>query len=483
VDRDSVIEQAGDSDLLQHVEYVWADAVAAGLVPREGRAVEQDHPQSRLRSERPERRGRAGRTSADDRQIPDRPSLLVQEGRIAVTRRGHYPRSMTKSPGGGLVVVGGGPAGLAAATAYREGNGPGPVRLISADTHPPYNRPPLTKDFLQGESGEDELPLQPASFYADQDIELMLMERVEDLRPRLRTVTLASGRAIEYGRCVLATGSEPAVLPVPGGDDSAVVRLRFLHQARSLLKTVESASSAVVVGSGFIGCEAAASLAVRGLTVTMVSAEELPQLSRLGRNAAGQIAGWLREAGVTLIGNADVASIGGGARVTLADGGRHEADLVLTAVGIKPQSQLAVSAGLAVEQDRVVVDEHMRTSSADVFAAGDVAFALNGAVGRHLAVEHWGEAEAMGQAAGDCAAGGSTSWAQAPGFWSEIGEHTLKYSAWGDGYDEARYVDHGQGGFTVWYGTDGVTVGVLTHEADDDYDRGMTMVEQASPLP
>jgi 3-phenylpropionate/trans-cinnamate dioxygenase ferredoxin reductase component len=390
---------------------------------------------------------------------------------------------MTTTPDGGLVVVGGGPAGLAAASAYREGNGPGPVHLISADVDPPYNRPPLTKDFLRGESEEDSLPLQPASFYAEHGIELILGQRVTRLDLQAHSVTLALGRSIGYGSCVLAMGSEPAALPVPGGDDPAVVRLRFLHQARSLRRTAESASSAVVVGSGFIGCEAAASLAMRGVDVTMASVEELPQLERLGRRAAEQIAGWLKAAGVRLVGGADVESISGGRRVRCADGTEVDADIVLTAVGIEPQSQLAVEAGLTVERHRIVVDEQMRTSVADVFAAGDVTFARNGAVGRHLAVEHWGEAEAMGEVAGTCAAGGAGAWAQAPGFWSEIGDHTLKYSAWGDGYDDARFVDHGDGAFTVWYGQGGVTVGVLTHEADADYEQGMSMVEEAAPLP
>ncbi len=383
----------------------------------------------------------------------------------------------------GLVVVGGGPAGLAAASAYREGNGSGPVRLISADVDPPYNRPPLTKDFLRGRSTEDELALQPASFYAEHEIELMLDQRVERLDLPLRSVRLASGLSFDYDACVLATGSEPAVLPVPGGDDPAVVWLRFLHQARSLRETVESATSAVVVGTGFIGCEAAASLALRGLAVTVVSSEELPQLARLGRDAAEQIAGWLRTAGVRLVTAAEVESISAGRRVNLADGTHHEGDVVLTAVGVEPQARLAAAAGVAVEHGRIVVDEHMRTAEPDLYAAGDVAFALNGAVGRHLVVEHWGEAEAMGEVAGSCAAGGTSSWAQVPGFWTEIGDHTLKYSAWSDGFDDARYVDHGSGSFTVWYGQSGVTVGVLAHEADDDYESGMTMVEEAAPLP
>ena len=131
----------------------------------------------------------------------------------------------------------------------------------------------------------------------------------------------------------------------------------------------------------------------------------------------------------------------------------------------------------------MVVDERMRTDQPGLLAAGDVAYARNAAAGRHLVVEHWGEALAMGTVAGTTAAGGNTRWAQAPGFWSMIGDHALKYVAWGDGYQQAQLIDHGGGAFTVWYSTEGVTVGVATHQADNDYERGRELVEQAKPLP
>ncbi len=383
----------------------------------------------------------------------------------------------------GLVVVGGGPAGHSAAAAYRSAGGEGPVRVISADQEAPYNRPPLSKDFLRGESGEDELPLEAASFYADHDIKLMLARRVDGLDAQGRTVTLESGESIAFDACVVATGSRPAALPVPGGDHPDVLRLRFLQQARTLRAAAEQAAAAVVVGSGFIGCEAAASLAMRGLAVTVVSAEELPQLERLGRDAAERIAGWLRDHGVRLVGGVGVESISEGRRVNVADGSHHDGDLVLTAVSIEPQSGLAHHAGLEVHAGRVVVDEQMRTSMPGVFAAGDVALARNGAAGRHLSVEHWGEAMAMGEVAGTVAAHRDAAWAEVPGFWSEIGERSLKYAAWGDGFDESRLVDHGAGAFTIWYGTRGVCVGVLTHESDADYDRGSALIRRAQLLP
>lgn len=380
-------------------------------------------------------------------------------------------------------MVGGGPAAVAAATAYRGAGGGGPVHVLSADTDPPYNRPPLSKGFLRGESGEDALPLQAEREYTAQNVRLALGEPAVRLDLHARTVTAASGAELPFGACVLATGAQPAVLAVPGGDDPRVLRLRSLADGRTLRAAAERASSAVVVGSGFIGCEAAASLAARGLQVTLVSTEPVPQAARLGDEVGERIAGWLREAGVTLLGGAQVRQVIDGRTLHLEAADPVTADLVLTAVGVQPQSRLAAEAGLEVRDGRIVVDGGMRTAVDGVFAAGDVALALNPTAGRHLQVEHWGEADAMGAVAGTGAAGASATWDAVPGFWSEIGARTLKQAAWGDGHDTVRLVDHGDGAFTAWYGQGGVTVGVLTHDADDDYDRGGELVARGAPLP
>ena len=158
--------------------------------------------------------------------------------------------------------------------------------------------------------------------------------------------------------------------------------------------------------------------------------------------------------------------------MTSTGGASLTAELILTAAGATPESALAQQAGLKLADGRIVVDERMATDWPGVFAAGDVAFAHNAAAGRSLRVEHWGEALRMGEVAGRNAAGGDDSWSDVPGFWSQIGDHTIKYAAWGDGYDSADLVEHAGGGFTVWYARDGKAVGVLTVNADDDYERG-----------
>jgi NADPH-dependent 2,4-dienoyl-CoA reductase/sulfur reductase-like enzyme len=243
----------------------------------------------------------------------------------------------------------------------------------------------------------------------------------------------------------------------------------------------ETAESVIVIGSGFIGCESAASLALRGLNVTLVTDEAVPQEQRLGTEAGTCIEAWLKQLGVDLVTGAAVEEIGE-YRVHVPGRDPLEAELILMAAGVKPCAGLAERAGVALQDGRIVVDASMRTSTEGVLAAGDVALAFNAAAKRHLAVEHWGEALKMGEIAGRTLAGEDAEWDVAPGFWSSIGEHTLKYVAWGDGYDETRFDDHGDGAFTVTYGRDGTTVGVLTHERDEDYEAGRERVETGAPL-
>jgi 3-phenylpropionate/trans-cinnamate dioxygenase ferredoxin reductase subunit len=381
-----------------------------------------------------------------------------------------------------LVIVGGGPAAFAAARGYRDASGDGDVTILTPELTPPYTRPALSKEFLRGELTDDDVPIEPAAWYEQHKIGLRLGTEAETLDPAQRTVTLAGGETLRYDACVLATGAEPKPLPVPGATEEWVLLLRSLATARVLRDRAANATSAIVTGSGFIGCEAAASLAMRGLKTTLVTDEGIPHETRLGEAAGHRIQAWLEELGVELVLGGGVETIGDHAVHVPA----HEpirGDLILMAAGVAPCAGLASDAGLEVADGRVKTDARMRTSDEHVYAAGDVAFAYNAAAQRHLAVEHWGEALNMGEVAGRAIAGEDAQWDVAPGFWSTIGEHTLKYVAWGDGYDESHLVEHGGGAFTVWYAQQGTTVGVLTHEADEDYERGRVLIEAKAALP
>jgi 3-phenylpropionate/trans-cinnamate dioxygenase ferredoxin reductase component len=376
----------------------------------------------------------------------------------------------------GLVVVGSGPAGISAAESFRERDGDSPVVVLSSDPDVPYERPPLSKDFLRGET--DDVSLHPPQWFTERAIDLRRGHTVQAIDVTERAVTV-DGERIPYRALVLACGAAPSPLPVPGGDRA--LSLRDLSDAHRLRDRAADAKSAVVVGAGFIGCEAAASLSMRGVAVTLVAPERVPQEKRLGAEAGDRLLKLVTAAGVRYVAGVSVEAVGD-ARVRLDNGVSVDCDLVLAATGVTPRGDVAGDAGLHMQQSRIVVGADMRTSAPDVYAAGDVAFAYNTASRRHLAVEHWQDAIDHGAVAGAQAAGGHATWHAVPGFWSTIGDATVKYHAWGDGFDSSRVMERDDG-FTVWYEADGMAVGVLTCNADDDYDLGEKLIAAGRPAP
>ncbi|MDQ3387441.1 MAG: FAD-dependent oxidoreductase [Actinomycetota bacterium] len=382
------------------------------------------------------------------------------------------------NPNENIVIIGGGPAGLATARAYREAGGAASVKILSTEPYPPYNRPPLTKEYLRGEIPAEELPLENEEWFTRNAVELELSTTAHSI-DRDRRIVVTDEKEIPYDACVLATGSEPIRIPVPGGGDPEILVMRTIENSTRLALRVGEGDSAVVVGSGFIGCEAAASLAMRGAHVTLVSQEVLPQKARLGEETGQRIRTWLEDRGVDLRMGVNVEEISrqdAGYKVSLEGGSTVQGGTVVFGTGVAPRLELAESAGLEIGGG-VITDSSMRTSAPGIFAVGDIAYAANEAAGRRLLVEHWGEALEHGRIAGTVLAGGEAEWTTAPGFWSTIGDKTLKYVAWGDGWDDLCFEDYGDGSFTVWYGSDGVCVGVLTHNADEDYERGRELVE------
>jgi NADPH-dependent 2,4-dienoyl-CoA reductase/sulfur reductase-like enzyme len=384
-----------------------------------------------------------------------------------------------------VVIVGAGPGGLATARSYREHGGRGRVTLIGEEPTLPYARPPLTKGFMRGELEETELLLEQRSWFERNGVQFLQGASVRAIDPRQRRVFIEGSGTLEARSIVLATGSEPLRPSLPGFDHPSVLTMRMLADSRAIAACADSADVVIVIGMGFIGCEIAASLTARGARVKLIGQEALPQESRLGAEAGRRIAGWLRELGVELIAGAEVSAVHDAQAVELGDGRRIEGSCVVLAIGARPRAALAQAAGLPLRDGAVVVDETLRVSGHDgaVLAVGDVAHALNTSVGRSLRVEHWGDALAHGALAGRRLACGEGEWDSVPGFWSTIGERTLKYAAWGDGYEQSRLLEHADGGFTIWYSRGGVAVGVLTHECDADYERGRELIGAGEPAP
>ncbi len=380
-----------------------------------------------------------------------------------------------------VIVVGAGPAGVTTARAYREHDGSGEVVLLSNETVTPYRRPPLTKEFLRGELDADELSIQSREWFDEHDIQLRLGCEATAIDPATATVEM-NGVTLEGDAIVLATGAEPSRPDLPGLDDPRVQTMRERVDSERIATQAQPGTCAIVLGTGFIGCELAASLALRGAHVTLLGQEPAPQQQRLGADVAAYMARWLRGLDVTIEMGVEVVAVHDGHIVQLQDGRRFEAETLALGLGVRPRAELAERAGLRTVDGAIATDAQMRASEL-VLAVGDIAYAYNRTAGRPLRVEHWGDALGQGEIAGRVLAGLDAHWDDVPGFWSSIGARTIKYAAWGDGYDTSRLDEYAEEAFTVWYSRGGKLVGVLTHKRDDDYEHGRQLIAAGKGAP
>jgi 3-phenylpropionate/trans-cinnamate dioxygenase ferredoxin reductase subunit len=348
-----------------------------------------------------------------------------------------------------FIIVGGGLAGAIAAEILREEGFDGRIILLGEEAHRPYERPPLSKDYLQGKADRDSIFAHPEPWYADHAVELRLGTAVTSLDPAARTVTTATGGQLDYDKLLLTTGSTPRRLSVPGADLDGVHYLRSVDDSERIKAGFAQAHRVAIIGGGWIGLETAAAARNAGLDVTLLERAELPLLRVLGAETAPIFADLHRDHGVDLRSQVAVAEFTGknGAvtGVILNDGSRIDADMVLVGVGITPNTQLAAQAGLKIDNG-IIVDEHLRTSDVNIFAAGDVANAYNPRLGRHIRVEHWANARRQGATAGKAMLGQDAVDARPSYFFTDQYDLSMEYT--GDigpsGYDQVifrRYPD------------------------------------------
>lgn len=360
-----------------------------------------------------------------------------------------------------IVIIGGGAAGFAAAEMLRRKGYRGQLAMLSEEADAPCDRPNLSKDYLAGEAPEEWIPLRSAGFYAEHDIDLQLSARVAAIDVTARTVSTADGRSFSFDRLLIATGAEPVRLPIPGADLPHVFTLRSLADSRAIIARAASVKSAVVLGSGFIGLETAAALRGRGLDVHVVSLDKTP-LERVLGPELGSFARELHEShGEIFHMETSIASIDA-TSVTLSNGEKIAADLVIIGVGVRPRVSLAESAGLATDHG-VVVNEYLETSSPGIFAAGDVARWPGGADGQAIGVEHWVVAERQGQVAAENMLGGNQPFQDVPFFWSAHHDVTIRYVGHAQAWDEIEIDgDIATRDCAVSYMKNGKTVAVAT---------------------
>ena len=333
------------------------------------------------------------------------------------------------------VVVGAGLAGAAAAAAVREVDPDAVITVLGEESHLPYERPGLSKDYLQGKQGSEDLLVHPEDWYAEHGIDVRCDVRVVSIDRAAHEVVTADGERIGYDRLLLATGSRPRRLGVDGVDLDGVHTLRTLEDSTAVRDAIAAGGPVVVVGAGWIGLEVASAACAAGLDVTVVHDASVPLGRVLGDLVGQRFADLVTSAGVTLVPRTSVTSIVGTDRVegvVLADGRTLPARTVVLGVGIAPNTDLAEQAGLTVD-DGVLVDNSFRTDDEAVYAVGDVARAHNDWVGEQVRLEHFAAAGDGGPVAGRAMAGADgATWAVPPFFWSDQFGVGLEYRGYAD---------------------------------------------------
>jgi 3-phenylpropionate/trans-cinnamate dioxygenase ferredoxin reductase subunit len=332
-----------------------------------------------------------------------------------------------------IVVVGGGLAGAKAVEALRENGFEGSLTLVGAEPHLPYERPALSKDYLQGKADRTSFEVHDRAWYDDHDVTLVLGQEATALDLAAGTVT-AGGASLPFDRLLLATGAAPRRLDLPGAALDGVLALRTVDDSDRLRAALRPGTRLVVVGGGWIGLETAAAAVAAGAVVTVLESAELPLLRVLGREMAGVSADLHREKGVDLRTGVQVRALRGERSVTGVelDGGEVvDADVVLVGVGAAPSTALAEAAGLAVE-DGVLVDAQGRSSDPRVFAVGDVANAEHPVLGRRVRVEHWANALNQPAVVATAMLGGDARYDRQPYFYSDQYDLGMEYTGLAD---------------------------------------------------
>ena len=371
-----------------------------------------------------------------------------------------------------FVVVGGGLAAAHAVAELREAGHDGRIVVVGAEPHLPYERPPVSKSYLTGDSDRAAATVHDEQWYADHAVELRLGVRAE-LIDRIGHRLQTDQGMLHYEKLLLATGARPRRLPMADESGAHVAYLRSFEDADRIREALAGGARVAVVGGGWIGLEVASAARHAGCEVTVVERAEWPLLPVLGAEVAELLADAHRDRGVRLRLAASIESIDE-AGLLLGDGERVAADLVVVGIGAQPNDELAIGAGLETD-DGILVDEHLVTADPDVFAAGDVARAHHPLLGHSLRVEHWDTAIAQGRAAARSMLGEDVSYDRMPYFFSDQHDFGLEYVGHPgpQGYDavEVEHADADQPAFTAWWLRDGRTVAGMHVNRWDEIER------------
>ncbi|MEX0942378.1 MAG: FAD-dependent oxidoreductase [Pseudomonadales bacterium] len=362
----------------------------------------------------------------------------------------------------GMVIIGAGQAAGQAAASFRQEGYEGEIVILGDEAHPPYQRPPLSKQYLSGEHGLDRVYVRPQKFYADKQVDLRTGVTVTAIDPGAKTVTTKDGDIIPYEKLLIATGSRPRRLSIPGSDLDGIFYLRTIADVDRIREAMETASKVVIVGGGYIGLEVASVAASAGLSVSVLEMESrilqrvtTPEMSDFYHKLHS-------DRGVTILTETTVSGFKGSGQVekVLCGDKSIEADLVIVGIGIVPNVELAAEAGIEVDNG-ILVDDHCRTSEPDVYAAGDCTNHPNPLMNRRLRLESVPNAMEQARVAVSNMLGGDKVYAAVPWFWSDQYELKLQMVGFSsDGDTQVQRGDQSSNHFAVFYLKDGAVVAV-----------------------
>lgn len=371
-----------------------------------------------------------------------------------------------------FLLVGGGMASAHCAGELRKRGAEGSILLAGREPEPPYERPPLSKEYLRGEAERADAYVNPPSWYEENGVELLSGVNVMSLDPAARTAKLQGGEEVAFGKALIATGAMVNILRVEGAENEGVHYLRAYGNSDAIRADAEAAERVVLVGGSYIGAEVAASLTARGTKCTIVTMEDVALSRTFGEEAGRWFQAQLEDRGVTVHGGEELEAYEGDGRVRAVltkSGLAVECDAVVVGAGVRPDAMLAQRAGLRVD-DGIVCDSKLETSAPGIYAAGDCCSYESVVHGRRLRVEHWDVAMQQGMHAAGNMLDAEADYEVVPYFFSDLADWaSLEYVGPASGWDEEIWRgDRDAGTFSVWYLKDGRVAGALSIERPED---------------
>ncbi|MGN6202148.1 MAG: NAD(P)/FAD-dependent oxidoreductase [Solirubrobacterales bacterium] len=355
-----------------------------------------------------------------------------------------------------FLLIGGGMASAHCAAELRRRGADGSILLVGREPEPPYERPPMSKEYLRGEAGRAEAYVNEPSWYEQNGVELLTGRNVLGLDVEARTAKIQGGEEVAFGKALLGTGAMVNILRVEGAENEGIHYLRAFGNADAIRADAEAAEHVVLVGGSYIGCEVAASLTARGTKCTIIAMEDVALSRTFGERAGRWFQGQLEERGVTFHGGETLSAFEGDGRVRAVvteSGLAVECDTVVVGAGVRPDAMLAQRAGIEVGDGGIVCDSKLQTSVEGIYAAGDCCSYESVIHGRRIHVEHWDVAMQQGMKAGANMLGADEDYDVVPYFFSDLADWaSLEYV--GPAYEWDREEWRGspeQGEFSVWY--------------------------------